>query len=261
MAIASDVKKVKNEKAVSTLPLIIIFTLMIIITIVGMYNWYYSFGVNLFNDMHEAIMGIEIKDFKIFEHLFSGMNALGYWVNNEFIIVMVIAAALIAFIYKLSLNEFVEAFIAGIKKMMPTAIYAALASVILAVLYQASYQGAGTMVDTMFNKTMSLTKGFNVLTAGGTALYGSFFYNDLYYLLYSLQAYVTEFSKNSIAIAGLLMQSMYALGMMIFPTSVVLIAGLSYYDVSYKKWFKYIWKFALLALLVILIVCAITAAL
>ncbi|MBR3362788.1 MAG: hypothetical protein IKG40_02555 [Bacilli bacterium] len=261
MAVSSDVKKVKNEKGVSTAPLAIIFVLMVIITIVGMYNWYYSFEINLFNDMHEAIMGVDIKGFKIFEHLFSGMNALGYWGNNEFIIVMVIAAALIAFIYRLSFNDFVEGFIAGIKRMMPTAIYAALASVILAVLYQASYQGAGTMVDTMFNKTMTLTKGFNVLTAGGTALYGSFFYNDLYYLLYSLQAYISEFSKHSIAIAGLLVQSMYGLGMMLFPTSVILIAGLSYYDVSYKKWFKYIWKFALIALLVIFIVCAIAAAL
>ena len=261
MAVASDVKKVKNEKGVSTAPLAIIFALMVIVTIVGMYNWYYSFQIGLFNDMHEAIMGVDIKGFKIFEHLFSGMNALGYWGNNEFIVVMVIAAALIAFIYRLSFNDFVEGFIAGVKRMMPTAIYAALASVILAVLYQATYQGAGTMVDTMFNKTMTLTKGFNVLTAGGTALYGSFFYNDLYYLLYSLQAYVTEFSKHSISIAGLLVQSMYGLGMMIFPTSVILIAGLSYYDVSYKKWFKYIWKFALIALLVIFIVCAIAAAL
>ena len=261
MAVSKDVKKVRNEKGVNTLPLIIIFTLMMIVTVVGMYNWYYSFNIDLFNDMHEAIMGVDIKGFKIFENLFSGMNALGYWGNSEFIIVMVITAALIAFIYRLSLNEFVEGFIAGIKKMMPTAIYAALASVILAVLYQASYQGAGTMVDTMFNKTMGLTKGFNAITAGGTALYGSFFYNDLYYLLYSLQAYITEFGKHSISIAGLLIQSMYGLGMLIFPTSVVLIAGLSYYDVSYKKWFKYIWKFALFAFLAILIVCAITAAL
>ncbi|MBR2832866.1 MAG: hypothetical protein IKE75_00235 [Bacilli bacterium] len=261
MAVANDVKKVKNSKGVSTLPLIIIFTLMIIVTIVGMYNWYYSFQINLFNDMHEAIMGVEIKDFKIFENLLSGINALGYWGNNEFIIVMVIAAALIGFIYRLSFGEFVEGFIAGIKKMMPTAIYAALASVILAVLYQASYQGTGTLVDTMFNGTMGLTKGFNALTTGITALYGSFFYNDLYYLLYSLQAYITEFSKQSISIAGLLVQSIYGLGMMIFPTSIVLIAGLSYFDVSYKKWIKYIWKFALIALLAILIVCAIAAAL
>lgn len=257
MAIRKDVKKVRNEKRVSTLPLIIIFVLLIIVTLFGMYNWYYSFGIEVFNDMHSAIMGVKIGDFPIFENLLSGINALGYWGNQEFIILMVLAAILLAFIYRLSFGEFVESFIAGVKKMMPTALYAALASVILAVLYQASYQGSGTVADTMFYGTMTLTKDFNVLTTGLTALYGSFLYNDLYYLLYGLQAYITEFGKHSISIAGLLVQSIYALGMLILPTSVILIAGLSYFDVSYKNWIKYIWKFAIAALLIILLVCAI----
>lgn len=257
MAVSADVKKVRNAKTVSTLPLVIIFVLMLIVTLVGMYNWYYSFGIEVFNDIHTAIMGVKIGDFPIFENLLSGINAIGYWGNNEFIMLMVIAAILIAFIYRLSFGEFVESFIAGVKKMMPTALYAALASVILAVLYQASYQGAGTIADTMFNATMGMSDGFNVLTSGLTALYGSFLYNDLYYLLYSLQAYLAAFDAGMISIAGLLVQSMYALGMILFPTSVILIAGLSYFDVSYKKWIKYIWKFALVALLIILLVCAI----
>ena len=257
MAIKKDVKKVQNKKTTSTLPLLIIFILMLVVTMVGMYNWYYSFKIDMFNDMHTAIMAVKIGDFPIFENLLSGINAIGYWGNNEFIMMMVIAAIIIAFIYRLSLHEFVESFIAGVKKMMPTAIYAALASVILTVLYQASYQGAGSIADTMFNATMGLTKDFNVLTTGITALYGSFLFNDLYYLLYGLQSYITAFDANMISIAGLLVQSIYALGMILFPTSVILIAGLSYFDVSYKKWIKYIWKFALVALLIILLVCAI----
>ena len=200
---------------------------------------------------------VKIGDFPIFENLLSGISQLGYWGNNEFIILMVIAAALIAFIYRLSFGEFVESFIAGIKKMLPTAIYAALASIILSVLYQASYQGTGTIADTVFNATMSMTDGFNVLTTGLTALIGSFFYNDLYYLLSGMQGFMSGFDASTLSIAGLLVQSVYALGMILLPTSVVLIAGLSYFDVSFKQWIKYIWKFAVIALLVILLVCAI----
>lgn len=257
MAVATDIKKVKNEKSVSTLPLIIIFVLMLIVTMVGMFNWYYSFKIEVFNDIHTTIMAVKIGDFPIFENLLSGISQLGYWGNNEFIIIMVIAAALIAFIYRLSFGQFVESFIAGIKKMLPTAIYAALASIILSVLYQASYQGTGTIADTVFNATMSMTDGFNVLTTGLTALIGSFFYNDLYYLLSGMQAFMSGFDASSLSIAGLLVQSVYALGMILLPTSVVLIAGLSYFDVSFKQWIKYIWKFAVIALLVILLVCAI----
>ena len=257
MAVSADVKKVKNKKGVSILPLVIIFVLMLVVTMVGMYNWYYSFGIELFNDIHTAVMGVKIADFPVFENLLSDISQIGYWGNNELVVMMVIASVLIAFIYRLSLNEFVESFIAGVKKMMPTALYAALASVILTVLYQALSSGTGTIVDTMAHATMGLTSGFNVLTTGITALYGSFFFNDLYYLLSTLQPYVSEFGTKSIGIAGLLIQAVYSIAMLIFPTSVILIAGLSYFDVSYKSWFKYIWKFALAAFLIVLLVCAI----
>ena len=36
------------------------------------------------------------------------------------------------------------------------------------------------------------------------------------------------------------------------PTSVVLLVGLSMYNVSYKEWLKYIWKFVLILLFVLL---------
>ena len=257
MAMAKSVKKVDTKKSVSIIPLIVIFALLLIVSFIGMYNWYYAFDINVFNDLYDSIMDIKIGDFPIFEHLFSGISQMGYWGNTEFAILMIIAAIVLAWIYRLKLNAFVEAFIAGVKKMLPTAIYAGLASVILYVLYQASYTGTGTFVDTMFAKTFGLTDDFNVVTTAITALYGSFFYNDLYYLLVDMSSYLTSFDASALSVAGLLIQSVYAVGMLIFPTSVILVAGLSFFDVSFKQWFKYIWKFALLVFLIIVLVCCI----
>ena len=257
MAVAKPVKKVNAKKGISVIPLVVIFALMLIVSLAGMYNWYYAFDINVFNDIYDSIIDIKIGDFAIFEHLLSGISQMGYWGNTEFSILMVIAAILLAWIYRLSLNEFVESFIAGVKKMMPTAIYAGLASVVLYVLYQASYSGTGTLVDTMFAKTFGLTEDFNVVTTAITALYGSFFYNDLYYLLVGVSPFLTSFDASALSVAGLLIQSVYAVGMLIFPTSVILIAGLSFFDVSFKQWFKYIWKFALLIFLIIVLVCCI----
>jgi len=257
LAVAKDVKKVDVKKGVNTLPLIVIFVLMTLIVFVGMYNWYYAFGIEVFNDIHTSIMGVKIGDFPIFEHLLSGISQIGYWGNSEFVIIMVIAAAVIAWIYKLKLNAFVESFIAGVRKMLPTAIYAALASVILTVLYQASYAGNGTLVDTLYAKTFGLTEDFNVVTTGIAALFGSFLYNDLYYLLTGLQTFLMGFDASALSVAGLVVQSIYGVGMIIFPTSVLLIAGLSYFDVKFKDWFKYIWKFALAVFILLLIVCCI----
>lgn len=257
LAVAKDVKKVKTTKSTSIVPLVVIFVLMLVVSMLGMYNWYYGFEIELFNDIHETVMGIEIGDYPIFENLLSGISQLGYWGNTEFIMMMVIASMLIAWLYRLSVNEYVESFIAGVKQMLPTAIYAALASVILYILYQASYAGTGTLVDTMSAKIFDMTDDFNVIITGFSALIGSFFYNDLYYLLSGLSVYVSGFDSSSLSIAGLVIQSMYGIGMIIFPTSVMLIAGLSYFDVSFKKWFKYIWKFALAMFLIVIIVCLI----
>ncbi len=256
-AVSKSVKKVLKKSQISVIPLVIIFLLIFILCLVGMYNWYYSFGIEVFSDLHEAIMGIEINDFPIFEHLLSGISELGYWSNVEFAGAMIIAAGIIAWIYRLSLDEFIESFIAGVKKWLPTACLAALASVILSILYQASYAGTGTLVDTVNAKMFELTDGFNVLTTGVASLFGSFFFNDLYYLLANISTYISGFDAAALSNAGLLIQSVYGIAMLIFPTSVILIAGLSLFNISYKQWMKYIWKFALIALLLVLLTCGI----
>ncbi len=256
-AVAKPVKKVSEKSKVSAVPMVIIFLLMLIVCLIGMYNWYYSFGIEVFSNIHEAIMGVQIGDFPIFEHLLSGVSELGYWSNIDFAAMMIIASAIIAWIYRLSFNDYMESFIEGVKKWLPTAFYAALASVILYILYQASYAGTGTLVDTINAKIFDLTDGFNVLTTGAASLIGSFFYNDLYYLLTALTSFVSGFDAASLSVAGLLIQSVYGVAMLIFPTSVILVAGLSLFDVSYKEWMKYIWKFALITLLLVLLTCGI----
>lgn len=260
LAVTANGKKVKAGKRVSVAPLVIIFSLTLIVAMVGMYNWYYSFQVEWFNDIYDKIMGVEIKDFPIFKHLLSGISQMGYWGNAEFAALMIMASGLIAWIYRLRLNEFVESFIRGVKAWMPTALYATIASVILCVLYQGAYSGSGTIATTVLAKIFDLADGFNVIVTGVAALIGSFFYNDLYYLLSEVFVFTSGFDASALPVAGLVSQAMYALGMLLLPTSVVLIAGLSHFDVSYKQWFKYIWKFAIVLFLIILVVCGILAA-
>ncbi len=256
LAVTKPVKKV-SDSFVKTWPLVLVLILMLIVAFVGMYNWYYSFNIDVFNNMHDAVMGVKIKDFAIFESLFSGASQFGYWGNVEFIGLMIVTSMVISKIYKLSFNDYIESFIAGVKKWMPTAIYAALASVILGVLYQSLQYGSGTLVDSINGKLFELSDGFNPIITGVSALFSGFFFNDLYYLLADLSGFVTGFDAASLSIAGLLIQSVYGVAMMIFPTSVVLIAGLSYFDVSYGKWMKYIWRFVLITFLLVLLVCGI----
>ena len=43
------------------------------------------------------------------------------------------------------------------------------------------------------------------------------------------------------------------------PTSILLVAGLSYMKISYKEWFKYIWKYLLEVLVIGIIIFIIVA--
>ena len=253
LAVTKPVKKVSEKSSVSGKGLIIILILMFVFAFVGMYNWYYSFGIDVFNKMHESVMGFEVGGYKIFASLLSGFTQFGYWSNVELIGLIVLTSLIIGLVYKLKFNDLIESFIAGMKEWMPTAIYATLANVVLVVLYQALQGGAGTLVDTINGSLFSMVDGFNPIITGVAAFIGSFFFNDLYYLLANMQAYVSSFGGTDTSIAGLLIQSVYGVAMMVFPTSVVLIAGLSIFDVSYGKWMKFIWRFALIAFLLVLL--------
>ena len=257
LAVIPDVLKVGKRDHIKGTAFVIIFIVMLLVAFIGMYNWYYSFNIDVFTKAHEAVMGVKIKDFAIFESLLSGISQLGYWSNIEFAALLVVTSMIIAFVYKLSLNDYIESFIEGVKKWLPTAIYSTLASVILVILYQSLQGGSGTLVNTICAKVFDLVDGFNPIVTGVASFIGSFFFNDLYYLLATLSSFVSGYKGTDLSVAGLVIQSVYGIAMMIFPTSIVLISGLSIFDVSYKDWIKYIWKFALITLLLILVVCSI----
>ena len=257
LAVISNVKKVTNVKNVKILPFTIIFILMLIITFVGMYNWYYSFDIKLFSDIHEAVMGVKINKFAIFEKLFSGSSQFGYWSNMDFAALLAFTSFVISLVYRLKFGEFTEAFISGFKKWLPTAFYAGLANVILVILYQTLQSGAGNIVGTINGTIFGWADGFNPFITGLATFIGSFFFNDLYYLLAGMTSIISDFDESAVKVAGVLVQSVYSVAMMLFPTSVALVAGLSIFDVKYGSWIKYIWRFALIALLLVLLVCAV----
>ena len=257
LAVIPDVLKVGKKDHIKGTAFVIVFVLMLLVAFLGMYNWYYSFGIDVFSKAHEAVIGVKIKDFAIFENLLGGISQFGYWSNIEFASLLIVTSMIIAFVYKLSVDEYIESFIAGMKKWLPTAIYSTLASVILVILYQSLQGGSGTIVNTISAKIFDLVDGFNPIITGVSSFVGSFFLNDLYYLLVTLSSFVSGYKGTDLNVAGLVIQSVYGIAMMIFPTSVILISGLSLFDVSYKDWIKYIWKFVLITLLLVLVVCSI----
>ncbi len=251
---------VKGEaKDRSAWPLVIVVLFSVVLLLVGMYNFYYSFGFEGFQDFHTKITEFEVGGYAIFAKLLGTVNALGYWSNYELCSIILLATIVIALIYGVKLNDMIDGFVSGIKEMLRPALYAVLASIIFAFMITS---GTGyTICDTIVNWILSISENFNAFLSTIAAGIGSLFYNDFYYLIYSVTGYyqATGVDANNLSVLGIIYQVIYGLFMLFLPTSILLIAGLSYLKVSYKEWMKYIWKLLLALLVVIIIVIVVVA--
>ena len=137
--------------------------------------------------------------------------------------------------------------------MIPTFVYVTLSTTILMFLLNSS---SGEFINyTIIDFVLGLTKGFNVLTFGIATFINAFFVNYFPYFAGDiLQIGQLVYTDATVyPIMALIAQSVYGLAMFFLPTSVLLIAGLSYLKISFKDWMKNVWRFLLCLLGVVAI--------
>lgn len=247
-------EKYQNNKSVA--PMIIILLLAIVLSLVMMFNWYYGLKVTFFQDIYTSLMEIKIGDYPLVSNLLGGLSQFGYWSYYELTVVLIISSLLIGWIYSLKFDEILDGFFKGAKRMTKVAFYASICSIFFAVILT---NQSGNMFATITNYLLNLTKSFNFFITSVLSFIGGFFYNDFYYLVGETRPLLaSKYDAATLPVVGLALQSMYGLAMMVFPSSVILISGLSYLEVSYKDWLKYIWKFLLSIFVVIMLVLIIS---
>lgn len=103
---------------------------------------------------------------------------------------------------------------------------------------------ADVNVDTDYNI------GANIFSAFITSI----FHNDLMYTGYTLSGYMISGFSVYMNIVALIYLTMFGFVAFLAPTSILLVAGLTYTNVEYKNWLKYIWKFAVGMLLCLVVI-------
>lgn len=250
-------EKTKEKSKKSSTPLIITLSIMMLLIVVGMMNWSGVFKISLFSDIYKSVSGFSIAGYPVAKNIIGAAYGMGSWTNYELCLVLIISSIIIGLIYKLKFSEIAESFIEGAKKMVPVAIYTMLASIIF-LLMNSSSTGY-TLFATITNTLIDLTKGFNVITFSIVSFIGSFLYNDFPYMLSSIYDPITNLYQDKLPIIGIITQSIHGLVQFIAPTSIILVAGLKYFDISYTEWFKKVIKFLLAVLLVVVIIIIIIA--
>lgn len=239
------------DKKKSVVPMVVVTSIMVIVSLVGMYNWSNGLGIELFNNIYESINSFEINGYPIFANLIGSVDPIGYWSNYELGFLLILASLLLGWIYNIKFSELVETFIDGSKKMVKVAFYMLIANIIFLVMN--SNSSGLSIYATIADWFLGMTSKFNVFTMALAGLIGGVFYNDFPYMLNTLYAQISS-SYTQLPLIGLVLQYMHGLVMLVVPTSVMLVAGLTYLDIPYVEYLKKMWKYLLMLLAAIVVI-------
>ncbi len=253
----------KNENSKrSWKPLFIILILAFVFITIGSFKWDDVLGTTAnptpFLDFYEKIMAIEINGFPIVSSIIGNIQPIGYWSLPFISVFTLFITILFVIIYKIKFNDILDGFEAGVKSNLRLVLYIIGSNLVLAILFK---NGAtANFVATIVDYLMNIPDKFSTLMLSGTTIISSFFYNNFSVLvdtLYTPTVILTGTTVELRFLASIIIQTLYGLVMFIAPTSVLLITGLAYFDISYKDWFKNIWKLVLQLFIVIVLLLVI----
>ncbi len=253
-----DTVTVATDKKVRIWPLVVIFDLMLIIMLLGVFPWSTVFPkFTVFTDVYNWVMEFEIFDFPIFAKILGDAQAFGEWgyalaqVAAAALPVMVILTTIVlALVYRLSFDKFLDGITDGMKKALKPA-------VIMSLIYMLLIISTYHPVQLYFVKLLlGLGKGLNVVIMSVIVFLGSFLNVEAMYTAEAILPYtMTVITDSSLySIIAVIFQSIYGLGMLVLPSSIILMGTLSYLDISYGKWLKHIWKLFVEILIVLIVV-------
>ena len=243
----------------SYMPLFVLILMTFLFILVGSFKWDSVIGMSSGNkpffDFYQRIMEIKIGDFAIFEKILGTFPAIGYWELPFISVFTLFMTIIIGLVYKVKIDDMVSGFTNGVQKIFKISLYLIGANLVFALLFR---NGSNeNFVVTFIDYFMNIPQNFSSIVISLTTLITSLFFNNFSTLIsniYFPTVILTGSIVNLRFLAGIIMQTMYGLVMFIAPTSVLLITGLSYFNISYKEWFKNIWKLLLQFVIVIILV-------
>ncbi len=243
----------KESKKTNYIPLIIIGGFLLILCILGFVDWYTNFGIDIFDTFDDMVMNFTIgKDFYIFKDLL-GNNmevswAFGTWDLYILSPIVFLFTIIIALTYRIRLNDYIEGFKNGLKRMLKPIACVIAAFMLIVIIYMSPY------LATILNKILSITEGFNLATMSLVALLCNILHTDLLFTGYTIGEYLAAEYVDYINPIVVIFTSLYGLVQFFIPTSIVLGIGLTTLNVKYSDWLKYIWKFLLGMVVCLLII-------
>lgn len=244
---------VEDESKGKAWPYFLIFGLLLVFSVLGYVAWETSFNVTAFNEFHEWIttkLVVGEKQTPIVAQILGNITAFGTWDPYTITYIMLIILVFVKFFARIKWDEVCDRAICGLKKMAKPIVLISMAYTVFVLVY---WSGLTNVIVDFFNKG----EAFNPFFSGIGNAIADFLHVDVEYTGFALgQFYATKFASNLEQVMAM-MSTTSGVVALIAPTSVFMLVGLSMSDLSYKDYFKAIWKFLLALVIVLLIVFAV----
>ena len=253
----ADPFKIENvSKKAKSWPIIVIFSLLFAILVLGYINWSGHFKITIFSEFHNWLIGLKIGKVEIFKAILGTLAVeapFGAWNLFHASILLAVFSVIIALLGRVKLNDFIAAYGEGAKKMSKSILLFVGVYMVMIAAYMSPF------MPTITNTIFSGISKFNPYLVSLGALISNIFHTDFGFTGYAVGTFfVTKYATN-VELIQLIFTTMYGFVQLCLPTSAILLIGLSYLDIDYKTWIKYIWMFVVGILVILLVLFTVLA--
>lgn len=241
------------------LPLWISFAVLLVLEVLSTLNVFdfYSFSfIGKISTLFNKASALKLLFFPDF--ISADLLPFGEWgINGDNLCYCLMAlfisiiSLVVALLNKIKFDDIIDYSIEGFKKMVPISLLLCLAMTVLICGYQNGF----------FETLLANYGKFNFFVSGLFVLFGSIINVDIFYITIGVFTPILNLitDESIYASVALLFQGIYAIFSIVSPTSLILIFALSYYDIPYTTWLKYIWRFILGLIITLSLVLMIVA--
>ena len=245
----SEQVKIEKVEEKKVLPIKIIMILILLFVILGFTSWNTYFKFDGFDKFLETLKSGKLFKVSVFDALIGQMaQPFGSFQLYNIAALILFFGLLVSAIYKVKIDDLLDSIKEGIYKTLPYAIIAMISYLILVDSYQMFYTIA-----------TSILKKVNLSNMAFTSLVSSIMLPDA---SYATQFTLTILSSsvnagNNVLLVQIVFQAIYSVCLLLSPTSILILMGLKFNDVTYKSWVKYIYKFFVIVFIIDLIILSI----
>lgn len=259
--VKEDMYELKNyaddERKHAAWPMIIVMVLTLLFVALAYFNWNGILKIEAFNELHRVVYEYSPfgEDFPIFAYILGNSQvsgAFGAMDIQALVTYLLVMSVFVALLSRLSVSDYLSSVGNGIKKFLkPIGIYI-LTYAIFLVIYTSPF--TTTITGWMYGWSSSYVPFISILDSMVTSIFHSV---DIGYTSYTLTSIYGSIAVNHLPIIEAIYVTTNGLMQLFAPVGGVLLIGLTYLNVDYKKWFKYIWLYALVVLVVIALVATV----